>query len=67
MSEGHVPIDKDGNGIIVCTSYWEKREDAENALTRKFSASFGSWKPRRRWIVEVNDANYDSHLTSIPA
>ena len=53
MAEGNIDsfITKNGRGIIVATSYWPTREQAQAAIDRTFT-NFGRWTPRARWIEE---------------
>jgi hypothetical protein len=56
VNEGHVLdyITQNDRGIIVATSYWLTRDEAQFAIDRTFSHSFGTWKPKARWIVECD-------------
>ena len=47
---------KDGTGIIVTSSVWPTRAEAQFAIDRVFSTQFGTWKPKQRWIEERDDS-----------
>jgi glycine cleavage system protein P-like pyridoxal-binding family len=66
MHEGHVVIDSKGNGIITMSSLWKTQEQAEEAVARTFPTHFGNYEPKREWIVEIADQDYNpTHLTHL--
>ena len=70
MHEGQQNVSRDfgvHRGIITAISYWDTREDAQAAFDRVWERGMRSWyKPKRRWIAEITDTNYDHALTTHP-
>jgi hypothetical protein len=49
---------EDGNGIVTRSSTWATYDEALAAVTRVFDKrAWGSWAPRRRFIVEETVPN----------